>query len=36
MAYPVIQQRGINLEPEVELLFLLAVNLFNGPLLELV
>jgi hypothetical protein len=36
MAYPVVQQRGIHLKPEVQLLFLLAVNLFNGPLLELV
>lgn len=35
-AYPVVQKRGINLEPQVQLLFLLAVDLFNGPFLDLV
>jgi hypothetical protein len=36
IAYPVVDERGIHLEPQIQLLFLLAMNLFNSPLLELV
>lgn len=36
IAYPVVQKRGIDLKAQIQLLFLLAVNLLNSPLLELV
>lgn len=31
-----VQERAIYFEPKVQLLFLLTVNLLNGPFLELV
>lgn len=35
IAYPVVQKRGVYLEPEVQLLLLLTVYLLNGPFLKL-
>lgn len=36
IAYPMVQKRPIYFEPEIQLLLLLAVDLLNGPFLELV
>lgn len=36
MAYPVVQERSVYFKPQVQLLLLFTMNLFDGPFLELI